>query len=109
MQTCPGGFTGMACIMRSWGSFVLNQYGFSSSGGVAGLFVCGYREIFVALRGGEGGVGRGWSGNAARTTRKHQTYFLQYMTLKPAEATGKSLAVCLTWQQDTPEYTQRLS
>lgn len=96
-----GASLGMACIMRSWGSFVLNQYGFSSSGGVAGLFVGGYREISLPSGGGEGGVGRGWSGNAARTTRKHQTYFLQYMTLKPAEATGKSLAACLTWQQDT--------
>lgn len=57
MQTCPGGFTGMACIMRSWGSFVLNQYGFSSSGGVAGLFVGGYREI--SLPSGGGGVSEG--------------------------------------------------
>lgn len=59
MQTCPGGFTGMACIMRSWGSFVLNQYGFSSSGGVAGLFVGGYREISLPSRGGGGGCRKG--------------------------------------------------
>lgn len=59
MQTCPVGFTGMACIMRSWGSFVLANMDFPPLGE---SWVCSWAAI-VKFRcppgGGSEGVGAG--------------------------------------------------
>lgn len=93
MQTCPGGFTGMACIMRSWGSFVLANMDFPPLGE---SWVCSSAAI-VKFRCPPGGGRKGLERERGTNHQKAPNKFL-YMTLKRTEATRESLAEWFTWE-----------